>query len=159
DDLAPAIPRVWADGVAAIRADLRAWLARQAAEAEWLPWRFELAFGLEPEAGRDPASRREPGDLESGLRPRGATDPVEPRRTAPRATDFKTGRVRASQGQVIGGGSLLQPVLYALALERLFPDDAVRSGRLYFATHAGGYTVVETPLDETARAAAGLVAA
>jgi hypothetical protein len=158
DDLAPAIPRVWDDGVAAVRADLHEWL-RRVVDADWLPWRFELAFGLEAGGGRDPASRPEPAALECGLLLRGAIDLVERRGAELRATDFKTGRVRATAGQIIDGGSALQPVLYALALEQLVPGAHVGSGRLYFATHAGGYSVVETPLDEPARAAAGLVAA
>ena len=50
-DLAPAIDRVWADGIDLIRVDLREWL-RRASEDDfgYVPWRFELSFGL---AGSD----------------------------------------------------------------------------------------------------------
>ena len=46
-DLAPAIDRVWDDGIDFIRVDLREWL-RRASEDDlgYVPWRFELSFGL-----------------------------------------------------------------------------------------------------------------
>jgi CRISPR/Cas system-associated exonuclease Cas4 (RecB family) len=164
DDLAPAIDRVWDDGVAAVRADLREWLRLHAEQSEWNPWRFELAFGLAGTAGhdpsgRDPSSLDEPVTLDCGIRLRGAIDLVE--RAADdslRATDHKTGRVRAHRGSVIGGGEHLQPVLYALALEKLFPGARVVSGRLYYCTHVGGYAAIDVPLDGHARHAAGVVA-
>jgi len=161
DLLAPAIPRVWDDGVALARADLREWLRRESeSERGWRPSRFELAFGLDEHLeGRDPASRPEPAALECGVALRGAIDLVERRPDgALRATDYKTGRNRGKPGQITGGAGALQPVLYALALERLFPDAVVVSGRLYFCTHNGGYQEIEVPLDEPARRAAGTVA-
>src|SRR5262245_24776844 len=57
ETLAPAIPRVWADEIDALRADLREWLRRQADDDRWVPERFELAFGL-PASERE---RRDPG--------------------------------------------------------------------------------------------------
>src|SRR5262249_17303176 len=113
DDLAPLIDRVWDDGVAAIRADVAAWLDRVLDEREWTPWRFELAFGI---PARDPDSRADAVPLDCGIHLRGAIDLVERDATgAVRATDYKTGRFRASHGAVIAGGDVLQPVLYALA--------------------------------------------
>jgi CRISPR/Cas system-associated exonuclease Cas4 (RecB family) len=56
-----------------------------------------------------------------------------------RATDHKTGKVRATRDVVIGGGKVLQPVLYALACETLL-EAPVESGRLYYCTADGGYT-------------------
>ncbi len=62
DDLAPAIDRVWEDGIAAIRADLREWLRRASEDdSGYVPWHFEFAFGLEHrpelrEADPDPHS-------------------------------------------------------------------------------------------------------
>ena len=48
DDLAPAIDRVWEDGIAAIRADLREWLRRASEDdSGYVPWHFEMSFGLE----------------------------------------------------------------------------------------------------------------
>src|SRR5439155_1598447 len=47
EKLWPAIDRGWRDGIDGIRADLREWL-RRAADADdgWVPWRFELSFGV-----------------------------------------------------------------------------------------------------------------
>ena len=48
DDLAPAIERVWLDGIAAIGADLREWLRRASLDdSGFVPRHFELSFGLE----------------------------------------------------------------------------------------------------------------
>jgi ATP-dependent helicase/nuclease subunit B len=160
DDLSPAIERVWDDGIASVRADLREWLRRAADAPGWMPWRFELSFGLPERHARDPASRAEPVALDCGLRLRGSIDLVEQRASgALRATDYKTGKVRTREGAtVIGGGETLQPVLYALALEKLFPDARVDVGHLYYCTSAGGFEEVEIPLDDEARAAAAQVA-
>ncbi|TMB34482.1 MAG: PD-(D/E)XK nuclease family protein [Deltaproteobacteria bacterium] len=159
DDLAPAIERVWEDGIAAIRADLREWLLRASQEAEWEPWRFELAFGLPERRHRDPASRLEPVVLEEGFSVRGSIDLVE---RAPdgalRATDYKTGKVRAEPGMVIGGGKTLQPALYALALEQLFPGTRVKEGRLYYSSFTGSFTAVGVPLDRVTRESVKTVA-
>ena len=55
---------------------------------------------------------------------------------------------------VVAGGESLQPVLYALAAERLFAPSRILSGRLYYCTSVGGFREHEVPLDETARAGA-----
>jgi hypothetical protein len=45
-DLAPAIDRVWDDGIDSIRLDLREWLRRVSEDdSGYVPWRFELSFG------------------------------------------------------------------------------------------------------------------
>lgn len=159
DDLAPAITRVWDDGVMAVRADLREWLRRQAEEGDgWTPARFELAFGL---ADRDrphcdPASVDEPVIMLGGkLKLRGSIDLVERQADSSvlRATDHKTGKVYAGDGVVVGGGKILQPVLYALALEKLL-HGPVASGRLYYCTATGNFATRTVPLDEESRAAA-----
>jgi CRISPR/Cas system-associated exonuclease Cas4 (RecB family) len=156
DELSPAIERVWDDGIASVRADLREWLRRAVFDPGWVPWRFELSFGLRERRARDPHSREEPVVLDSGIQLRGSIDLVERRANgALRATDYKTGKVRAKQGAtVVGGGGLLQPVLYALALEKMFPDTRVEVGRLYYCTSAGGFEEVQIPLDAEARSAA-----
>jgi CRISPR/Cas system-associated exonuclease Cas4 (RecB family) len=59
------------------------------------------------------------------------------------------------EGLVIDGGHTLQPLLYALALEQLFPDAQVIGGRLYYCTAAGGFEERGVTLDERSRAAAG----
>jgi RecB family exonuclease len=160
EELAPAIDRVWDDGVASLRADLREWLRRCGEDGSgFVPWRFELAFGLPGRAGRDPNSVKDPVLLDSGIQLRGSIDLVERSSDGRvRVTDHKTGRQRFEEGEVVAGGSALQPVLYALAAEKLFPDDAVESGRLYYCTSAGGFEERVVPLDERARQSAVAVA-
>jgi CRISPR/Cas system-associated exonuclease Cas4 (RecB family) len=155
DTLAPAIERVWKDGVDAIRADLREWMRRSSQDPEkFCPERFELAFGLKDRTQADPASSIEPIEIAGGLKLRGSIDLIE--RSAAgvlRVTDHKTGKVRAEKNFIIGGGKTLQPVLYALAAERLLAEP-VRSGRLYYCTATGNYEERIVEIDETARAAA-----
>ncbi|MEO6028833.1 MAG: PD-(D/E)XK nuclease family protein [Candidatus Binatia bacterium] len=160
DQLAPAIPRVWDDGINAIRADLREWLRRASEdESGWVPDRFELAFGLAArERGEsDPASVTTPISVTGALQLRGSIDLVERHaRGALRVTDHKTGKARAADGVVIGGGEILQPVLYALACEQVL-DEPVEAGRLYYCTAAGGYEERVVALDERSRAGARAV--
>lgn len=159
EELAPAIDRVWDDGIDAIKADLREWLRRAANEKRWEPAHFELSFGLAEPRDRDPKSTDEPVSLDCGIRLRGSIDLVERRADgAIRATDHKTGKVRADAETVIGGGQTLQPVLYALALEKLFEGQKVESGRLYYCTSAGDFADVDIPLGDAARTGADAVA-
>jgi len=151
DELAPAIERVWLDGIDAIRADLREWLRLFTQDSEgWCPERFELAFGLRERTQADPASTREPVDI-GGLKLRGAIDLIE---RGPggqlRVTDHKTGKVRGEKDLVIGGGRILQPVLYSLAAEKLL-GQPVSAGRLYYCTAAGGYQTRVVAIDAAAR--------
>ena len=162
EDLYPAIARVWDDGIEAIRADLREWLRREAAaESGWVPYRFELSFGL---AGRergvaDPASIGAGVAITERCTLRGSIDLVERHeRGTIRVTDHKTGKVRARSDVVVGGGEILQPVLYALAAERMLPE-RVAAGRLYYCTAAGGYEERTVVLDATSRDLAGEVIA
>jgi ATP-dependent helicase/nuclease subunit B len=163
DDLAPAIDRVWEDGVAAIRADLREWLRRASEDdSGYVPWHFELSFGLEHRLERretDPQSVPGAVDLDCGIQLRGSIDLVErhPARRV-RITDHKTGKADGKRGQLIDGGKSLQPLLYALAAEKLFAGEAVTSARLYFCTSIGGFAEQVVPLDEQSRDAAYQVA-
>ncbi|WP_394828506.1 PD-(D/E)XK nuclease family protein [Pendulispora albinea] len=158
DDLAPAIDRVWQDGIEAIAADLREMLRRDAEDDEWSPTHFELSFGLPDRAGRDPASIEEPLKLDEGILLRGSIDCVErSARGTLRATDYKTGKVRATATTRIGGGQTLQPIFYALALEKLFEGRSVEGGRLYYCTTAGEFKEYTIGLDEAARAEAKTV--
>ncbi len=159
DTLAPAIERVWEDGVAGVRADLREWLRRTTEdESGFVPWRFELSFGLARRRTRDARSVTEPVPLECGIRLRGSIDLLEGCGDRLRATDHKTGKDRIPAKAIIGGGETLQPVLYALAAEKLFPDAEVEGGRLYFCTSAGGFSIRDVPLDEAARRSAATLA-
>src|SRR6185295_7411336 len=162
--LAPAIPRVWLDGMTAIRADLREWLRRSAEGARgWIPDRFELSFGLadrdRPTA--DAASAKDPVRVLDDVLLRGSIDLVERRKEGTlRVTDHKTGKARVQAGEVTAGGKALQPLLYALAAEAML-EAKVESGRLYYCTADGDFTEREIPLDDenrgTARRAIGII--
>lgn len=158
DRLAPAIPRVWTDGIAAIRGDLREWLRRSTENAKgWVPHRFELSFGLadrdRPTA--DASSVPDPVTVLDHVRLRGSVDLVERRADGTlRVTDHKTGKARVEEGAFVWGGKALQPLLYALVVEALL-GAKVDSGRLYYCTADGGFAEREMPLDEETRAAAG----
>ncbi|HEY3137609.1 MAG TPA: PD-(D/E)XK nuclease family protein, partial [Blastocatellia bacterium] len=139
DKLWPAIPKVWEDGINSIGADLREWLRRYADSMDgWIPYKFELSFGLADRDRKeeDPSSVPDPVPLglrnaTGDLRLRGSIDLVERHSSGKlRATDHKTGKARAKEGVIIGGGQHLQPVLYALACEKLL-GEPVESGRLY----------------------------
>ncbi len=155
--LAPAIDRVWHDEIASIRRDLRLWVDELAgAGGEWIPLRFEWAFGLRDggplAVGRDPHSQAEPVTIDGRFQLHGSIDLVEERAGTGelRVTDHKTGRYRGKDHMVIGGGEALQPVLYSLALEQA-TGRTVAEGRLYYATMAGGYQDVRIPLTPQAR--------
>ena len=155
DELAPAVERVWADEVASIRRDLQAWLHYLARDgAEWEPTCFEFAFGPVP-GERDAASVRDDVTLESGFKLRGAVDLIEEHRQTKvlRVTDHKTGRKPDRiEKMIIGGGAVLQPVLYAMAVERAL-DAPVSQGRLFYCTSAGSFYEHPIPLNEVTRAA------
>ncbi|MBC8030744.1 MAG: exodeoxyribonuclease V subunit gamma [Pyrinomonadaceae bacterium] len=150
DRLAPAIPRVWQDGINSIRVDLREWLRRMADSDEgWIPDKFELSFGLSDRGPResDPASVDDPVAIIGDLKLRGSIDMVERQGDRYRVTDHKTGKARAPKDTIVGGGRYLQPLLYALACQELL-DGHVESGRLYYCTADGGYEERIVPLDE-----------
>jgi|GEM_PF-188720 len=153
EDLAPAIPRIWESQVEDVRWDLRGWLREMSREAGqgWTPKWFELAFGLPARSERDPASRNEPVVLAKDVRVRGAIDMIEERDGVIRITDHKTGKAPNEPPGVIGGGEILQPVLYAQAAEALLGKPAA-SSRLFYCTERSGYKSFEIPADEPARA-------
>ena len=153
EDLAPAIPRVWEDEVGGIRADLRVWLQRMAAEpGGWVPSRFEFKFGIPFDPPCDPASLEEPITLEDGWKLRGAVDLIEEQTGTGRlrVTDHKSGSNRTPEGAVVGGGEILQPVLYSLAVESAMKKE-VTEGRLSFCTAKGGFTSHPVAMDKWAR--------
>ena len=153
DDLAPAIPQVWREGIEGIRTDLRGWLQRMAdSPSDWLPIHFELGIGFPLEEGRDPASLRDPVTLPGGYQLHGFVDVIERRagKKELRVTDYKTGANRTCEGMVLGAGEVLQPVLYGLAVEAAMKE-RVTEGRLYFCTSVGGFSERVVPLHELTR--------
>jgi ATP-dependent helicase/nuclease subunit B len=153
DELAPAIPRVWKSEIENLRTDLRGWLQQVAAtEAEWMPLHFEFGFGLAPDPDRDAASTSEEAHISGNIRLRGSIDLIERHitRGTLRITDHKTGRAPQNRPQYLGGGALLQPLLYALAAETLL-GESVESGRLFYCTQRGDFSSIDIPLQDEAR--------
>jgi ATP-dependent helicase/DNAse subunit B len=153
DDLAPAIPRVWRSEVEEIRTDLHAWLGIVASSDDgWLPIHFELSFGLHPGSRRDPASSPEEAVLLSGVRLRGAIDLVERHETRGtlRIVDHKTGKAPDREPVYVGGGTSLQPLLYALAAEAAL-GERVESSQLFYCTQRGNFQRIEASTTPSAR--------
>jgi ATP-dependent helicase/nuclease subunit B len=151
-ELAPAIPQIWRAEVQALRADLRGWLQEKALkEADWTPQFQELSFGLHDPQGRDPRSRKEPVTIAGGYQLQGSIDLVERHAGGTlRVVDHKTGRVPEPRPEVVGGGEVLQPTLYALAAEQML-GEPVAIGRLYYSTIAQNYTPIDVSLHDWTR--------
>lgn len=156
--LAPPIPHVWDDELAAVRDDLRTWLRCLASDRAWQFRHAELAFGLPADERHDPASITAPVAVAAGVVLRGAIDLVERHRrdATLRVTDHKTGANVIAPGVVVGGGAVLQPVLYALAAETAL-GEPVAAARLFYCSTRGGFAERSVALDATARAAAAAV--
>jgi ATP-dependent helicase/nuclease subunit B len=154
DRLSPAIERVWEDAVEDLRLDVRYWL-RELLQSDWQVAKVELPFGLAAAPGEEVA---EPVVLDSGLALRGRIDAIEQRQSELRATDYKTGEAPAVTNSLIAGGSALQPALYALAIEKLFPKNRVTGGNAYYCTARGGFARRHVELNEWTREAAAEVA-
>jgi len=158
EELAPAIDRVWLDGIEAMRSDLRVWLERVAEEDGWVPIHFEFGFGLGETEGRDPASVPDPVMLAGGAMVHGAVDLIERSDDGKtlRVTDHKTGKDRTKKGLVVGQGEYLQPAIYGLAVEAVLKR-TVAEGRFFYCTADGGFTERSVPLGPIARQSAGAV--
>ncbi len=167
EQLVPMIDPVWNSELEDIRHDLYGWVQREGESAsDFVPWRFELAFGLPAGVDRDPRSVSETVrlDVGGGLELRGSIDLLERSQAGElRVTDHKTGRAKLVEAAkkkgsaVIDGGETLQPALYALVAEQLFPDHTVSAGRLHYCTHVGEFQDRAVPLDDTTRDAADLL--
>ena len=120
EQLAPAIPRVWSDEIAAIGRDLRVWVRRLPEADGWTPMTSSSASACRTRAATSAAwpSR---SSIDGRFVLRGSVDVIESRddRDELRITDHKTGRNRTTPRTVIGGGGTLQPVIYGLAVEKL----------------------------------------
>ncbi len=140
EQLAPAIPRVWRDEINELRRDLGIWVQKMADDPAWVPAYFEFSFGLS-DAGRDERSLKDPVTIDGRFVLRGSVDLIERSEDGEtlRVTDHKTGKNRAKDGLIVGGGGTLQPVLYSAAIEQGL-GRKVAEGRLYYCTTAGGFT-------------------
>jgi hypothetical protein len=151
EKLAPAIEHVWQDEIEDMRRDLGIWVQRLADASPWVGAYFEFSFGLNDE-GRDPRSLRDPILVDGRFLLHGSVDLIERHASTGRLriTDHKTGRNRSTDDLIVGGGGVLQPVLYSVAIAQGLKQ-AVDSGRLYYCTTAGGFTERDIPIDEYAR--------
>jgi ATP-dependent helicase/nuclease subunit B len=140
EQMVPAIARVWKEEIAAIGRDLRGWLRHVATDEAWEPRYFELAFGLPFDSGRDPRSVLDPVLVDGRFPLRGAIDAIDVHRQTGvlRVTDHKTGKDRTRDTLVIGGGSVLQPLVYAAVAETMLGVPVAES-RLFFCTSAAGF--------------------
>ena len=149
----PTVSSVFWDEIERMRVEMHAWLIQVIDERDSLePIRYDLSFGLPPHEHEDPRSVAEAAVLEGGYLLHGAIDVVE-RHVATsqcRVTDIKTGTSFSKPGMVIGGGEVLQPVLYALALEALWKERVI-DARLSFCTQRGGNTEHLIAIDGSAR--------
>jgi ATP-dependent helicase/nuclease subunit B len=153
DELAPAIPRVWKSEIENLRTDLRGWLQHVAAtESDWRPAHYEFGFGLTPNPDRDPASTGKDAVIFDGIRLRGSIDLIErnANNDTLRVTDHKTGRAPKDRPQYVGGGAILQPLLYAHAAETLLGLSVI-SGRLFYCTQRGDFASIDIPLNDESR--------
>ena len=157
-DVVPAIPQIWDVEMVSIRADLRGWLQHRAImEPDWNPEFFELSFGLKDLANHDPQSTPNPVQVAGGYLLSGSIDLVERHKTGLlRVVDHKTGKVPNPRPEMIGGGEVLQPALYAMAAEAMLQSQLV-GGRLFYSTIAQNYSVVDIPLHEWTRRRTGQV--
>lgn len=154
DRLAPAIARVWDDAIADISTDLVRWLF-ETRDSGWEPCAFEHRFG---ETDAEPTTEEGVGPvvLDSGLPLRGVIDAIEQSGQHLRATDYKTG-APPEDDTVVSGGRQLQPALYALVLEKLYPARTISGGNAFYCTSRGEFTRNEVLLATPARAAAEAV--
>jgi ATP-dependent helicase/nuclease subunit B len=165
----PSTARVLDESLRGLRHDLEEWLRLAARPSEWQPLYFELAFGVSKVgAACAPSSAHASGQVDEqsvaepvllpGLKLSGVVDLVERHvlrdergRMRLRVTDYKSSLPEERMG-IVSGGRLLQPLLYALALERLFTDAEVVEGVLYFCTTRADFLSHLVPLDARARA-------
>jgi hypothetical protein len=148
EKLAPAIPRVWQDEIDELRRDLSIWVRKMADDPGWVPEYFEFSFGLNDE-GRDARSLKDPVTIDGRFVLRGSVDLIErsPAGDVLRVTDHKTGKNRSNKDLIIGGGGVLQPVLYSVAVEKGL-GKPVAEGRLYYCTTPGGFAAHPIPIND-----------
>jgi len=145
----PAIPVIWENEVAMIKADLKGWLQSMTTDQDWQPIAGELSFGRPLDDAHDPQSVPMPLRAIGDFTFIGSIDLIERNsQGAYRVTDYKTGRVPYPQPTAVGGGSHLQPLIYALAAEAMLRKP-VAGGRLHYATMRGTYKEIFIALNES----------
>ena len=157
--LAPAIDRVWHDEIGAIRRDLRLWVDEIArAGGEWVPLRFEWAFGYQDggalAVGRDPKQPpRSRSIIDGRFQLHGSIDLVEEHAADRRAARHRSQDREVSRQGAHDGRRRRARCSRCCTRSRSSRRSAVRSskGRLYYATTAGGYRDVRIPLTPQAR--------
>jgi len=151
EQLAPAIPRVWADEIDELRRDLGIWVQKLSEDDAWRPMYFEYSFGLNDQ-GRDPRSLPDPIVIDGKYVLRGSVDLIEQHAQFDilRVTDHKTGKNRATPDLIVGGGKMLQGVLYSVAVEQAL-GKRVMKGRYYYATTVGGFADKEVEINDYTR--------
>jgi CRISPR/Cas system-associated exonuclease Cas4 (RecB family) len=152
-DFAPALLPVWTREIEALRTDFRVWVMQlPRIHSQWLPTHFEFDFGRAAGTTKRPEIRPGPTVITGGFRLRGSIDLVERHRHRDtlRVTDYKTGREPEELPVSVGRGETLQPLLYAVAAERLF-GKPVEAGVLFYSTERGGYKEATLALDDIGR--------
>jgi ATP-dependent helicase/nuclease subunit B len=157
----PRVRRVFEGEVARLERELGLYVLELMADARApRPLRGDAAFGLPTTADSDRVSSPEPVVLPNGLRLKGALDAVEALLDGTlRVTDFKTGKMKRDlkPHATVGGGEMLQPLLYAFAAEaleaRAGSPRSVTASRLFYSSEKGG-RAVEIAVDAAARALA-----
>src|SRR5262249_574651 len=134
-----------------LRRDLGIWVQKLADDETWRPAYFEFSFGLNDD-GRDPRSVPDPILIDDRFVLRGSADLIAHRADFDvlRGTDHKTGKNRSTADLVVGGGAMLQGVLYSIAVQQALGKRVVR-GRYYYATTAGGFADKEIEINDYTR--------
>ena len=155
-EYAPPVRGVWDAEVEKLRVDLHGWLAIRG--SDWTPEHVELSFGVPNLTDHDAASTVDCVTVAGGYRLIGSIDLVEKNAAGElRVTDHKTGRYPYNlKSCVVGGGEVLQPVLYALAVQELLSRLPGHS-QLSYATLRGEYKTIPIRIDAEAERRAGRV--
>lgn len=146
----PATPQVWREEMRRMGADLRGWVTKMAEEpAGWTPLAFELSFGRKLDEDHDARSTPDPVVVLDGYLLQGSVDLVEEDAGGLlRVTDHKTGTYPQMPPRTIGKGEVLQPALYAMAVQQIL-GKPVRDARLYYSTLRANFRSCSVALSNT----------